>query len=178
MQVASIEGINKHKDIILLSPTGSGKTLAFLLPVLKSLDKDSNKVQVLVLTPSRELAIQIEDVFKSMITGLKISCCYGGHKMSVEKNNLTQPPAILVGTPGRVLDHISRGNFTIDGIHTLVLDEFDKSLELGFQAEMSAIIETLSNIKKRILTSATKALDIPEFTGISNPFILDYLIEN
>jgi len=178
MQVASVEAISKHKDIILLSPTGSGKTLAFLLPVLKSLEKDNNKVQVLVLTPSRELAIQIEDVFKSMNTGFKVSCCYGGHKMSVEKNNLIEPPAILVGTPGRVLDHISRENFTTEGIHTLVLDEFDKSLELGFQAEMSSIIETLGNVKKRILTSATKALEIPDFTGITDPFIIDYLNEN
>jgi ATP-independent RNA helicase DbpA len=178
MQVASVEAISKHKNIILLSPTGSGKTLAFLLPVLKSLEKDTNKVQVLVLTPSRELAIQIEDVFKSMNTGFKVSCCYGGHKMSVEKNNLIEPPAILIGTPGRVLDHISRENFTTEGIHTLVLDEFDKSLELGFQAEMSSIIETLGNVKKRILTSATKALEIPVFTGITDPFIIDYLNEN
>jgi len=178
MQVASVEAISKHEDIILLSPTGSGKTLAFLLPVLKSLEKNNNKVQVLVLTPSRELAIQIEDVFKSMNTSFKVSCCYGGHKMSVEKNNLTEPPAILVGTPGRVLDHISRENFATEGIHTLVLDEFDKSLELGFQAEMSSIIETLGNVKKRILTSATKALEIPEFTGITEPFILDFLNEN
>ena len=178
MQEAAVEAIGKHKDIILLSPTGSGKTLAFLIPVLKSLFTDTNKVQILILTPSRELAIQIEQVFKSMITGFKVSCCYGGHKMSIEKNNLAEPPAILVGTPGRVLDHISRGNFTTEGIHTLVLDEFDKSLELGFQAEMSAIIETLSAIEKRILTSATKALEIPEFTGIHNPFVLDYLNDN
>lgn len=178
MQVESVEAISKNKDIILLSPTGSGKTLAFLLPVLKNLENENNKVQVLILTPSRELAIQIEDVFKSMNTGFKVSCCYGGHKMSVEKNNLIEPPAILVGTPGRVLDHISRGNFTTEGIHTLILDEFDKSLELGFQTEMSAIIETLSNVKKRILTSATKALEIPAFTGISEPIVLDYLNEN
>lgn len=178
MQVESIAAIGKNKNIILLSPTGSGKTLAFLLPVLKNLEKNTNKVQVLILTPSRELAIQIEEVFKSMNTGFKVSCCYGGHKMSIEKNNLIQSPAILVGTPGRVLDHISRDNFKTDGIHTLVLDEFDKSLELGFQTEMSAIVESLSNVKKRILTSATKAIEIPAFTGISDPIILDYLNDN
>jgi len=178
MQLASVAAISKHKNIILLSPTGSGKTLAFLLPVLKSLEKSNNKVQAIVITPSRELAIQIEDVFKSMNTGFKVSCCYGGHKMSIEKNNLLEPPAILVGTPGRVLDHISRNNFSTDGIQTLVLDEFDKSLELGFQTEMSSIIETLSGVTKRILTSATKALEIPEFTGITDPFVLDYLNEN
>jgi superfamily II DNA/RNA helicase len=178
MQLASVDAINKNKDIILLSPTGSGKTLAFLLPVLKILETGNSKVQSLVLTPSRELAIQIEQVFKSMNTGFKVSCCYGGHKMSVEQNNLKEPPALLIGTPGRILDHITRGNFTTDGIKTLVLDEFDKSLELGFQEEMSAIIATLNVVNKRILTSATKALEIPEFTGIQNPFLLDYLNEN
>ncbi len=178
MQLASVEAISKNKNIILLSPTGSGKTLAFLLPVLKSLEKENNKVQAIVITPSRELAIQIEDVFKSMNTGFKVSCCYGGHKMSVEKNNLIEPPALLVGTPGRILDHITRNNFNTDDIHTLILDEFDKSLELGFQTEMSSIIEKLGVVEKRILTSATKALEIPPFTGITDPFILDYLNEN
>jgi len=178
MQLASIDAINNNKNIILLSPTGSGKTLAFLIPVLKSLEAGKNKVQALVLTPSRELAIQIEQVFKSMNTGLKVSCCYGGHKMSIEKNNLSEAPAILIGTPGRVLDHILRENFATEGIHTLVLDEFDKSLELGFQEEMSAIIKTLGAVNKRILTSATKALEIPEFTGIHDPVFLDYLAQN
>jgi len=178
MQLNAVEAISTHKDIILLSPTGSGKTLAFLIPVLKSLSESNNRVQSLVLTPSRELAIQIEQVFKAMNTGFKVSCCYGGHKTSVEKNNLKEPPALLIGTPGRILDHISRGIVNTEEIHTLVLDEFDKSLELGFREEMSAIIQTLNSVQKRILTSATKALEIPEFTGIKKPFTLDYLSEN
>ncbi len=178
MQQEAAEVMSTHNDIILLSPTGSGKTLAFLLPLLKSLNKSGNLVQTLVLTPSRELALQIEQVFKSMNTGFKVSCCYGGHKMSIEKNNLTEPPALLIGTPGRILDHISRGNFETRDIHTLVLDEFDKSLELGFREEMSSIIQTLSSVQKRILTSATKATEIPAFTGISEPYVLDYLVEN
>jgi superfamily II DNA/RNA helicase len=178
MQVAAIEAIGKHDDIMLLSPTGSGKTLAYLLPVLKTLEKEENIVQTLVLVPSRELALQTESVFKSMNTGLKASCCYGGHKMSVELNNLKEPPAILIGTPGRILDHISKESFETTGIHTLVLDEFDKSLELGFQDEMSAIIKSLGLVKKHILTSATRAVEIPAFTGICDPFILDYLNEN
>ncbi len=162
MQLAAIEAIAKHKDVVLLSKTGSGKTLAFLLPILKNLDIESKNVQVLILTPSRELALQIEQVFKSMNTSFKVSCCYGGHKMSVEKNNLTEPPAVLIGTPGRILDHITRQNFSTNHIKTLVLDEFDKSLELGFQEEMSAIIKSLSSVDKRILTSATKALEIQD----------------
>jgi len=178
MQLAAIEAISDHNDIILLSPTGSGKTLAFLIPLLKSFEKSADKVQALVITPSRELAIQIEDVFKSMNTGFKVNSCYGGHKMSIELNNLKEPPALLIGTPGRILDHISRKNFVTEGIHSLVLDEFDKSLELGFREEMSSIILTLSGLKKRILTSATKAVEIPSFTGLADPFTLDYLTDS
>ena len=169
MQLAAIEGINRHNEVILLSPTGSGKTLAFLLPVLQNINKDATNVQILLLTPTRELALQIEQVFKSMNTGCKVTCCYGGHKMSIEKNTLTEPPVLLIGTPGRVLDHIRRGNFSKQNIHTLILDEFDKSLELGFSEEMSTIIRNLNTVTKRILTSATQALEIPEFTNIKNP---------
>ena len=178
MQLASIEAISKNENIVLVSPTGSGKTLAFLIPVLKSLVAGINNIQALVITPSRELAIQTEQVFRTMNTGFKVSCCYGGHKMSIEKNNLVEPPALLIGTPGRILDHIMRENFSTDTIHTLVLDEFDKSLELGFREEMSAIIRRLSGVKKRILTSATKSIEIPAFTGILDPVALDFTFGN
>ncbi|MEO6454128.1 MAG: DEAD/DEAH box helicase, partial [Ginsengibacter sp.] len=138
MQLASIEAIESNNNIILLSATGSGKTLAYLLPLLK-FTENSGKTQVLIIVPSRELALQIEQVFKSMKTSFKITCCYGGHLRETEENNLLQPPAILVGTPGRLADHIRRGNITLDSIETLVLDEFDKSLELGFSEELSFI---------------------------------------
>ncbi len=175
MQLAAIDAIANHNDVVLLSQTGSGKTLAFLIPILKTLESQNNKVQVLILTPSRELGLQIEQVFKSLNSSFKVNCCYGGHKMSVEKNNFTEPPALLIGTPGRILDHITHGNFDTGSINTIVLDEFDKSLELGFQDEMSAILTHLNAVKKRILTSATKAVGIPAFTGISSPFVLDYV---
>jgi ATP-independent RNA helicase DbpA len=92
-----------------------------------------------------------------------------------EENNLKQPPSLLIGTPGRLADHIRRGNITTDTIETLVLDEFDKSLELGFQEEMSFIISSLKSLKKRILTSATEGLEIPGFIGIDNPVKLNFL---
>src|SRR5688572_26746466 len=128
MQLATIEAIEKHTDIILLSGTGSGKTLAFLLPLIQSIEDANKKTQALIIVPSRELALQIEQVFRSMGTGLKITCCYGGHKREIEENNLVQPPALIIGTPGRLADHIRRGNITVDAVETLVLDEFDKSL--------------------------------------------------
>jgi superfamily II DNA/RNA helicase len=175
MQLASIEANKQHADVMLLSATGSGKTLAFLLPVLQLLDANNKQTQAMIIVPSRELAQQIDDVFKTMGTGLKITCCYGGHKRETEENNLIQPPALLVGTPGRLADHIRRGSITLNSIETLVLDEFDKSLELGFQEEMAFIIGSLPSIKKRILTSATEAVEVPSFIGLTNPEKLDFL---
>ncbi len=175
MQQASLKANEEHNDVVLLSATGSGKTLAYLLPILELFDLTNKKTQALIIVPSRELALQIEQVFKAMQTGLKVTCCYGGHLRETEENNLIQPPAIIVGTPGRLSDHIRRGNITVETITTLVLDEFDKSLELGFQEEISFIISALPNVKKRILTSATDAVDIPDFIGLNNPARLNFL---
>jgi len=166
--------IAEPNDVVLISPTGSGKTIGFLLPVLQLLKADKNGVQVLILVPSRELAIQIEKVFKQMGTDFKINCCYGGHSLSIEENNLQHPPTILVGTPGRVAHHLRRKNLIVDGTLVLILDEFDKSLELGFKEEMEYILQHCKNVKKRILTSATALKEIPEFVGIKNCVELNY----
>jgi superfamily II DNA/RNA helicase len=175
MQVAAIDAIEQYQDVILLSATGSGKTLGFLLPVIQNLNAAITTTEAMIIVPSRELALQIEQVFKSMGTGLKITCCYGGHLRETEENNLKQPPAIIVGTPGRLADHIRRGNITVGTINTLILDEFDKSLELGFYDEMAFIIGSLPSIKKRILTSATEAVEIPAFIGLNQPYRLNFL---
>lgn len=164
-------------DVVLLSPTGSGKTLAFLLPLLTDLAPAGKQVQVLIIAPSRELALQIEAVFRSLGTGLKVNCCYGGHPIRTEKKSLEHPPVVLIGTPGRLLDHIERGNIALDTVHTLILDEFDKSLELGFLSEMKEILSHLGGLRRRVLTSATAAVDIPAFTGISKPVRLSFLTE-
>ena len=111
MQEASIAANNQHANVVLLSATGSGKTLAYLLPVLELIDAANKQTQALIIVPSRELAQQIEEVFKQMGTGLKITSCYGGHKRETEENNLIQPPALIVGTPGRLADHIRRVPF-------------------------------------------------------------------
>lgn len=178
MQCESIEANVHHNNIILLSDTGSGKTLAFLLPILEKLDHDNKNTQALIIVPSRELAMQIEKVFKSLGTGFKITCCYGGHLRETEENNLIQAPALIVGTPGRLADHIRRGNITTSGITFLVLDEFDKTLELGFTEEVSAIIEALPNLEKRMLTSATEAVEVPKFLRLEAPHKINYLTED
>ncbi len=177
MQLASLDANEKSADVILLSATGSGKTLAFLLPIVQWLDPGNKNTQGLIVVPSRELAIQIEQVFRSMGTGYKVTSCYGGHKRETEENNLVQPPALIIGTPGRLGDHIRRGNITVDAINFLVLDEFDKSLELGFLDEMSFIVDSLKHLKKRMLTSATDAVDIPAFIGLQNPEKLNFLTD-
>lgn len=176
MQLASIEACKTDNDVIILSDTGSGKTLAFLLPTLALIDFDrKNETQAMIVVPSRELALQIEKVLKVMSTGLKITCCYGGHKREIEENNLIEPPTIIIGTPGRIGDHLRRENIKPNSIHTLVLDEFDKSVELGFQEEIKFIIDSLKNISKRILTSATQAEEIPSFIGLKNTKTINYL---
>ncbi len=154
---------------------GSGKTLAFLLPILELLNVDNKETQAMIIVPSRELALQIEKVFKSLGTNYKVSCCYGGHLRETEENNLIQPPALIIGTPGRLCDHIRRGNITLNSITTLVLDEFDKSLELGFQEEVSFIINSLPALNNKILTSATEAVEIPDFIALKAPARLSFL---
>lgn len=175
MQEEAIAVIEKTKNIVLLSPTGTGKTLAFLLPLLKTLKADSPHVQALILVPSRELAIQIEQVVRNMGSGFKVNAVYGGRPISKDKIELKHTPAILIGTPGRIADHFYGDRFSKDSIKTLVLDEFDKSLETGFEGEMSEIISQLPALEKRILTSATQGVAIPKFVHLDNPIIINYL---
>ncbi len=175
MQVAAEETILSDNNVLLLSPTGSGKTLAFLLPILEMLKPEILSVQCLILVPSRELGLQIEQVWKKMGTDYKVNVCYGGHSIDTEIKNLSNPPAVLIGTPGRIADHIDRGTFRLDKIETLILDEFDKSLQLGFHEQMSFIIGKLPKLNKRILVSATSDIEIPKYTRVVNPTILDFI---
>lgn len=175
MQKQMLETAQRPHDIILLSPTGTGKTLAFLLPVLQRIDPRAVGVQALVLVPSRELALQIESVLRKIAAGIKIVCCYGGHSVREESKSLAVAPALIVGTPGRIADHLRRGRLSLDTLDTLVLDEFDKCLALGFHDEMKEIIAPLKEVKKKILTSATDSESLPAFTALRRPVKLDFL---
>jgi superfamily II DNA/RNA helicase len=175
MQEEAIATIDANTNTVLLSPTGTGKTLAFALPLLNTLDPELEEVQALILVPSRELAIQIEQVIRSMGSGYKVNAVYGGRPMSKDKIELKHVPAILIGTPGRISDHFSNDRFSKDFIKTLVLDEFDKSLEVGFEYEMRGIINTLTSVNKRILTSATQGVEIPDFVRLDKPKTVNYL---
>ncbi len=177
MQQAVIDAVAAHDEVIVLSNTGSGKTLAFLLPILQLLDAESKNTQALVMVPSRELALQIDEVFRKMGTSYKVTLCYGGHKREIEENNLIEAPALIIGTAGRLADHIRRHNFEVNDIETLVLDEFDKSLELGFLEEMEFILKSLKHVRKKILTSATQASEFPDFIQLKNPHTVNFLTD-
>ena len=177
MQLEMLQSAKTNKDIILHAPTGSGKTVAFLLTALEKLNKEQTTVQLLIISPTRELSIQIEDVFKKLSTGFKVNTCYGGHSMRVEENNLSVPPAVLIGTPGRLADHVRRGNIDLSEVHTLILDEFYKSLQMGFESDMTEIVRELKSLQNKYLVSATKLEAIPAFTQIKNPVTIDFLVE-
>lgn len=177
MQLAAEKAIRSSDEIILLSPTGTGKTLAFLLPLIQELDMTLEEIQQVIIVPSRELAIQIEQVMREMGTGFKVNAVYGGRAGSKDRIEIKHRPAVLVGTPGRVADHLRREAFETSFIKTLVLDEFDKSLEIGFESEMMDILHLLQRVKKMILTSATYGVEIPRFVGLKAPVTVDFLEE-
>lgn len=174
MQLKAQEAITNHRDTVILSPTGTGKTLAFLLPVIELLNPELIEVQALILVPSRELAIQIEQVIREMGTGYKATAIYGGRAGAKDKEDLNHPPSILVGTPGRIADHLRRETIDPFFIKTLILDEFDKSLETGFEKEMKEIVSALPSVDRNILTSATFKVEIPAFMGLQEPQILKF----
>lgn len=177
MQLKASDSIAQgERDVILLSPTGSGKTLAYLLPILQKLDVSSKEVQAVVIVPNRELAIQSAEVLQLLTKAMKGFACYGGRPTMDEHRQLRQvQPQIVFATPGRLNDHLDKRNITIEMIQYVVIDEFDKCLEMGFQEEMSKILEKLTAVKQRILLSATDAVEIPHFVNMNNVERLDYL---
>ncbi|MBX2943457.1 MAG: DEAD/DEAH box helicase [Cyclobacteriaceae bacterium] len=177
IQEATIEKAASAKNLMLLAPTGSGKTLAFLIPLLQQLRPEDTGVQALIVAPSRELSLQIEQVFRTMKTAYKVSCCYGGHAMKVEQNSLSEAPAVIIGTPGRLADHIFRKSFDARSIKIVVLDEFDKSLQMGFHDQLEVLFKAMSGKQHHMLTSATRLNDWPEFLPFKNPETLSYLHE-
>ena len=179
MQEATSHAVlHSNKDVVVLSPTGSGKTLAYLIPLVQQVDASLAEPQVLVVTPGRELALQSADVLKSMSTGLRAMACYGGRATMDEHRVLNKvQPQVIFGTPGRLNDHLDKGNFSADHIKYLVIDEFDKCLEMGFQDEMGRLMESLPHLQRRILLSATEAEEIPRFVSMGRVETIDFRVD-
>lgn len=178
MQRKMLDAASKEKNIILLSPTGSGKTLAFLLPLLKILKPGNGRIRCVVIAPSRELVIQIAGVFRETARDYRIIALYGGHSVEDEVNSLKMTPDIVIATPGRLLDHSKRHNLELLPVGTLVIDEFDKCLELGFEDEMKKLVGRMKNLDRIFLTSATDMDILPEFLNMENPVTLNFLPES
>lgn len=155
------------KQIVLLAPTGSGKTLAFAIAMLRSMDvrADAPAPQAVVVAPSRELAQQIYTVLKPLASPpLKVSVLYGGSRFSAEEESIRSAvPHIVIATPGRLTDHLSRGTLDLSRARTLVVDEYDKTLELGFHEQLRRIVRNLKGLKYIVLTSATELAEMPGF---------------
>lgn len=162
-------------QMLLLSPTGSGKTVAFAIAMLRSLTMPRGKVQAVVIAPARELVMQIFEVIRPIATGYKTVACYGGHSMLDEARSITSTvPDIIIATPGRLLDHLNRGNIDLSGVNSLVLDEYDKALDLGFHDEMKRVVRPMRHLLLTILTSATSLAEMPSFINFKSPKILDF----
>lgn len=174
MQKRAMAASSESKEIILIAPTGSGKTVAFTLPMLKWLNPPTGRVQTIIIAPSRELVIQIAGVVRELASGFKVTSLYGGHNVEDEVNTLSVTPDIIVATPGRLLDHLKRGNVDPSPTRILILDEYDKSLELGFEDDMRKIFNRLKNISRIILTSATSSSTLPAFLKLDNPLEIDF----
>ena len=175
MQMAALAHCRANSSMVLLSPTGTGKTLAFLLPLLERLDQRRNGVQAVIILPSRELARQVFEVWRAMATPFQMAALYGGRPLEQEVASLGgASTSVIVGTPGRLLDHLNRSSFAVDKCTHLVIDEFDKCLEMGFRDEMSKLIDKLPAVTSRFLLSATDADEIPQFAGTADVEKLDY----
>lgn len=179
MQSKMTELPRSVRSVTLIAPTGSGKTLAFALPLLQRVNPDTDRgVQAVVLAPARELALQITKVLSTLAPGVRINALYGGHSMLEEKRSLeAKTPEIIVATPGRLLDHLQRHTVDLHSVKTLVLDEYDKSLELGFNDEMRRLVSAMRNVKHLILTSATRLKEMPQFINLKDNMELDFSSE-
>ena len=181
MQTAVCDELLQHTDnLMVLSPTGSGKTLAYLLPLTQLLDAQSNQVQAVVVVPGRELALQSATVLKDMGCGLRGMACYGGRATMDEHRKLREvQPQIVFATPGRLNDHLQKGNIDTHAIRYLFIDEFDKCLEMGFHDEMQQLIELLPKAIRSVLLSATPAEELGSQTLVTRFFkVLNFLPED
>ena len=163
IQAEAIPHFMQWKDVIAKAPTGTGKTFAFGIPMIEHIDAESDAVQGLILAPTRELAIQIGDELRGLLTyyqGIRVAVLYGGTGIGGQIRQLEKKPQIVVATPGRLMDHYNRKTVRLDKIQTVVLDEADRMLDMGFFKDVTKIIEKVKNRKNLGLFSATISQEV------------------
>ncbi len=163
IQAQAIPHFMQWKDVIAKAPTGTGKTFAFGIPMIEHIDPQTEAVQGLILAPTRELAIQIGDELRGLLTycqGIRVAVLYGGAGIGGQIKQLERKPQIVVATPGRLMDHYNRKNIRFDKIQTVVLDEADRMLDMGFFKDVTRIIEKVKNRKNLGLFSATISQEV------------------
>ncbi len=163
IQAEAIPHFMQWKDVIAKAPTGTGKTFAFGIPMIEHIDAGSDAVQGLILAPTRELAIQIGDELRGLLTyfqGIRVAVLYGGTGIGGQIRQLEKKPQIVVATPGRLMDHYNRKTIRLDKIQTVVLDEADRMLDMGFFKDVTRIIEKVKNRRNLGLFSATISQEV------------------
>lgn len=173
IQQLAIPALINGSDILGISQTGTGKTAAFVLPLLQHLDPNNKDVQILVLTPTRELGIQVAKSFEKYATAIerfKVVCVYGGQDITIQFKAIKKHPQVIVATPGRLIDHLKRESLKIDQLKTIVLDEADEMLNMGFQEDVEQILESTPKNAQMALFSATMP---PAIRRIANDFLKD-----
>ena len=168
VQAKTIPLMMEGQDINAIAPTGTGKTCAFGIPMLEYVQLKDSRVQEIVLAPTRELALQIGDELTRLakyIDGVRIAVIYGGQSISRQITALKRHPQIVIATPGRLLDHMQRGNIRLDAVHTMVLDEADEMLNMGFVKDVTKIIESTPVDRQLVLFSATTNQDVLTIAG-------------
>ena len=184
VQEEVIPYMREKRDVLALSPTGSGKTFAFGIPLVEGIDKDLREVQAVVLCPTRELAMQIEGELKKLteyVEGLRFACVYGGQNFDRQLYIMRKKPQIIIGTTGRIMDHLRRRTIDLSTVRTIVLDEADEMLNMGFRDDIDEIFLATSGMLQVVMFSATMSNEIREISTKyqSNPqFIKDDRVED
>ena len=169
IQAGAIPPMLEWRDVTAKAPTGTGKTFAFGIPILEHIDPESEAVQAVILAPTRELALQITDELRDLavyLAGIKIVCCYGGQPIGKQIKALKRNPQIIVATPGRFSDHMKRRTIKVDAVQTVVLDEADRMLDMGFIHDVTRILDKIPHRRNLGLFSATISREVMDIAWV------------